>query len=111
MRLQEFSSRAGISKRTVHFYVSKELLTPRVDPENGYIRIRKDRTGELFFEGQLREFTLDEEFLYLDGEPVMYQYMPVSSFSEDDEDMLAVVFYGDTVTSIIFRPAEDPEKT
>jgi len=84
---------------------------PSVDPENGYIRIRKDRTGELFFEGQLREFTLDEEFLYLDGEPVMYQYMPVSSFSEDDEDMLAVVFYGDTVTSIIFRPAEDPENT
>ena len=83
---------------------------PTVDPANGYIRIREDHTGDLFFDDQLREFTMDEVALYLDGESAMYQYIP-TSVSGDTEDLLMVIFYGDTVTSIAFRPASDPENT
>lgn len=83
---------------------------PTVDPANGYIRIREDHTGELFFDDQLREFTMDEVAVYLDGESAMYQYIP-TSVSGDTEDLLMVIFYGDTVTSIAFRPASDPENT
>lgn len=41
----------------------------------------------------------------------MHQYIPASDSMEDDEDLLMVVLNTDTVTSIAFRPAEDPENT
>lgn len=36
MRIQELSAKTGLSKRTIHFYIQEELLTPVSDPGNGY---------------------------------------------------------------------------
>lgn len=81
-----------------------------IDPANGYIRIREDYSGELFFDGEIREFTADETFLSFGSEQVPYQYMTVEQ-TGDTDPMLLVAFYEETVTTIIFRPAEDPENT
>ena len=82
-----------------------------VNPENGYIRIRADHTGELFFDGQLRKFVIEDGVMNLNGEQAVYQYLPAGISGEDDGDLLMVMFYGDTVTSIAFRSAEDLENT
>lgn len=81
-----------------------------IDPENGYIRIREDNTGEMFFDGQLRSFTLEEGILHFDTEQAAYRYFSADA-SGDGEAMLMVGFEGDTVLTIAFRPAEDPEKS
>lgn len=81
-----------------------------IDPENGYIRIREDNTGEMFFDGQLRSFTLEEGILHFDTEQAAYRYSSADA-SGDGEAMLMVGFEGDTVLTIAFRPAEDPEKS
>ncbi len=80
-----------------------------LDPENGYIRIREDNTGEMFFDGQLRAFVIENGVLNFGEEQAVFQYMPAEVLG-DGEDLLMVAFYGDSATSIAFRPAEDPEK-
>ncbi len=36
MRIQAFSRKMGISKRTIHFYIQQGLLLPRTNHDNGY---------------------------------------------------------------------------
>lgn len=81
-----------------------------LDPKNGYIRIREDRTGEMFFDGQLRPFTLEEGVLNFETQQAAYRYFSADA-SGDGEAMLMVGFEGDAVLTIAFRPAEDPEKS
>ncbi len=80
-----------------------------IDPENGYIRIREDNTGEMFFDGQLQAFVIENGVLNFGEEQAVFQYMPAEILG-DGETLLMVAFYGDSATSIAFRPAEDPEK-
>lgn len=36
MRIQTFSKKTGVSRRTIHFYIQKGLLRPKTDESNGY---------------------------------------------------------------------------
>ena len=36
MRIQAFSKKTGVSRRTIHFYIQKGLLRPKTDESNGY---------------------------------------------------------------------------
>lgn len=36
MKMQEICKKTKLSKRTIHFYIKEKLITPAVNPENGY---------------------------------------------------------------------------
>lgn len=81
-----------------------------IDPENGYIRIREDGTGEMFFDGQLRAFTLERGILNFETEQALYLFVDAQT-TGDGQALLMVKLDGDEVISIAFRPVEDPEKS
>lgn len=36
MRIKEVIQKTGLSRRTIQFYISQKLITPKEDPVNGY---------------------------------------------------------------------------
>lgn len=84
----------------------------KIDPVNGYIRIREDRSGVMVFDGVTREFTMDSSYLYTETEQLPYFYSnEVYDEAYGPEPMLTVYLDGDVFISIVFRAAEDPENT
>lgn len=54
MRIQEASQKTGISKRNIHFYMQKGLLTPETDPGNGYYSFSDEDCRKLILIRSLR---------------------------------------------------------
>ena len=36
MRIQEVSHKTGITKRNIHYYIKQGIITPKMNPANGY---------------------------------------------------------------------------
>lgn len=42
MRIHEICSKTGLSKRTIHYYIKEQLITPEVNKENGYYNFSEE---------------------------------------------------------------------
>lgn len=78
------------------------------DQVNGYLKLEKDHTGTMNFDGVTKTLTWDDEALYR-GEEIL----PCISMSYYDselgrDDFLLVVYFLNSETSVIFRLAEEP---
>ncbi len=55
MRIQALEKATGISKRNIHFYLQKGLITPLTDPGSGYYDFSDDDAKRLIMIKKLRE--------------------------------------------------------
>ena len=49
MKIAEACRETGISKSTIHFYISEKLISPKTDPENGYYIFEEEDISRLIF--------------------------------------------------------------
>jgi DNA-binding transcriptional MerR regulator len=53
MKIQEVCKRTGIARRTIHFYIKEELITPSINNSNGYYDFTEDDCRQLIL---IREY-------------------------------------------------------
>lgn len=78
------------------------------DPANGFLKLEEDGTGQMSFGGTEGALTWDDETVYWQG-----QTLPCMSVSYYDgelgrEEVMLMMYFLDTQTSLILRPAEAP---
>lgn len=54
MRLHEISQKTGVKKRTIHFYIKENLLTPPINKENGYYDFQEEDVKRLVLISEFR---------------------------------------------------------
>lgn len=55
MRLKEVVKKTGLTKRTIYFYIEEKLLSPDVNPDNGYYIFKEEDVARLKLLQQLRK--------------------------------------------------------
>mgnify|MGYP003290408727 FL=1 len=78
------------------------------DPANGFLKLEEDGTGQMSFGGAEGPLTWDDEAVHWQG-----QTLPCMSVSYYDaelgrDEVMLVMYFLDTQTSLILRPAEAP---
>ena len=58
MRIQEVIQKTGLSRRTIYYYIDQNMITPRVNPANGYHDFSEKDIQKLFLIRKLREADL-----------------------------------------------------
>ena len=58
MRIQEVIQKTGLSRRTIYYYIDQNMITPRVNPTNGYHDFSEKDIQKLFLIRKLREADL-----------------------------------------------------
>lgn len=74
------------------------------NPENGYVRLKEDGTGTLYYEDTERTFTWDASCLYFEDDTAYYMYY--NEAMTGDEEML-LIYFESSDTSLIFRPVAE----
>ena len=54
MKLQDVCRQTGITKRNIHFYIKEKLLSPSVNPQNGYYEFSEEDCQKLQFIHEMR---------------------------------------------------------
>ncbi len=55
MKIQEVSRRTGLSRRTIYYYIEKEMIAPDINDANGYHDFSETDVRKLFLIRKLRE--------------------------------------------------------
>ena len=58
MRLQEVTRQTGLAKRTIYYYIDQQMISPAVNPDNGYHDFSEKDVQKLFLIRKLREANL-----------------------------------------------------
>lgn len=54
MKIQEVSQKTGMKKRTIHFYIKEDLLSPSINKENGYYDFHEEDIQQLILISKFR---------------------------------------------------------
>lgn len=55
MKINAVVKRTGLTKRTIYFYIEEQLLTPKINPDNGYFQFTEEDVQRLLLLQQLRK--------------------------------------------------------
>lgn len=78
------------------------------DPANGFLELEEDGTGQMGFGGEEGPLTWDDETIHWQGKTL--PYMSISYYDPElgREEVMLMVYFLDTQTSVILRPAQAP---
>lgn len=77
------------------------------DPENGYLLLNEDGTGTMLFDGVEAELTWDGETVIWNGRELAGLCLSYYDDALGYEDVMLMLYFMDTPTSIAFRPLQD----
>lgn len=84
MRIQEVIKETGLSKRTIHYYIEEQLISPEVNTKNSYNIFSKTDVEQLKFIQQLRK----ADFSIHDIRQIMRYPNTIHYFLQNQEESL-----------------------
>lgn len=79
-----------------------------LDPANGYLKLEEDHTGMMCFNEVEQALTWDQESVTWGEEILPCMYVTYYEPELEGSDSMLVLYFLDSMTSVIFRPAEEP---
>ena len=73
MRIKEVIQKTGLSRRTIQFYISQKLITPKEDPVNGYHDFSDEDVRNLIIISRIFPFRISAiSFVFPEPLPIIF---------------------------------------